>query len=379
MLLLPMGIIITILVIVSLHPSITGYSVISEENGSSITVPPVLPSSTVHRILSLTMDTDTLVSVEALVTGEAGAWIAFSQDEFIFFPGKETWIPYYITVPEDTPEGIYQAKIVLMSNGEQEGIFDSQVLYSVPITITVSSEVIEDGFNAQEFTVYSSEEGGDILFSTTLENLGNTPQSPVIMVSISDTSGKVVLEKQFSSSFIGYQVKQLLSLFPEPLAEGAYVATLTIDGKEETDAFDVVAEGTLQRKGEITFAAVTVDDDKTVTFDAYVTNTGESVLPIELFGTVVKEETDVDTFALEPQIVLPGDSVHLQSTLSFPVTGAYLATLDLVSGNSVLDSEGYAFYSSNAIGFETNAFIVLGIVLVLLIITHFILTKRIKE
>ena len=134
----------------------------------------------------------------------ASSWITLDKDEIELVPNKNIKIKYTLKVPQDVTEGEYNAEIYLLSkeqDSENQGTYTSAVLGSgVPILIKIGEEYIESAELLSFITDKKIYEYPDVVFSTTIKNLGNTHISPIGEISITNIFGQEIDRIKFNES-----------------------------------------------------------------------------------------------------------------------------------------------------------------------------------
>ena len=134
----------------------------------------------------------------------ASSWVTLEKDEIELVPNKNIKVKYTIKVPENVTEGEYTAEIFLLSEEENEdtqGTYASTVLGSgAPILIKIGDEYIESAELLSFRTDKKIYEYPDVMFSTTIKNLGNTHISPIGEISITNIFGQEVDRVTFNES-----------------------------------------------------------------------------------------------------------------------------------------------------------------------------------
>jgi len=362
--------------IISFSPGLTGYSIREGEDSPSLTITDALAGTTLRSELALEVEADSVSYGKIMATGEAADWIHFLSEDSVFLPGQTSSIPLYITIPKGTEEGEYSAKIALLSVGDEGAVLEDQIISYIPLSITVTSEEKEGSFALDSLTLYDAEPQGQVYFQAIVENEANSKQDAEIQLSVYDEKGALVLEQALSPSFLAFEKKEIVSSLSENLAEGTYYAKLTVGEESQSAEFSVVEEQSLKRKGEFLFLETRVEEDNLVTIDAYFLNSGEGVEYVSLVGMVSQNEDAVESFATEAQTVLPGEYGVFSYSYSQPLQGAYTLDAEISSENVVLAEKSTEFYSSDAIGLESNVIVIISLVMLLLIVSHFMLSRR---
>jgi len=370
--------VIAAVLLLSFHPGFTGYSILEEKSDASVIVEQALPGSTVRTELMLETNTDALSYGKLLATGEASSWIHFISEEYAFFPDMPTDIPIYISIPKDVEEGEYEAKIAVLavSQDAEKNVLENQIISYIPVHITVSKEEQRNGFAVESFTVYTSEESGTVYFQSTIQNIGNTLENADILFSVYNSSGVLVGERSLQPSFFAYEEKNILSSISEKLPLGKYYAKLEAGGERASASFSVVADDSLERKGEIIALESRIEKDTLVYVDVYFKNSGEGIEHAKLTGEVFQDDAIVKSFETEAQNILPGEYAVFSYSYSEPLQGAYHLNAEIHSGNIVLAESSKEFYSSHAIRLESNVVVIISLVMLLLLVSHFMLSRR---
>jgi len=363
------------IVLLSLNPSFTGYSV-ADGNEPALLIEEALPGSTIQARLPVQLNNDDLVSIKVVASGEAASWISFVEEEYHFLPEVESTVTLYVRIPDDTEPGEYTAKLALMSveDAEKSSVLTDQIISYVPVNILVSSEQ-RTGFAIPEFTVYDAEVGSEVYFHAIVENLGNSDTAPDTSIAIYNLQGGLVTERSLSPAFVAYEQKELTTSLSDGLSPGTYYGQITV-GKESKSMRFAVVEEHLKRNGELQSSTVTVEDNARVRIDTYFMNTGEAVIPAVLHGIVTQEGAVVTEFYTDEQIVLPGEYGIFSYSYAKDIHGEYTADVEVLSDNAVLAEVTKDFYSSDAISLETNVLVIFSLIMLLLIVSHYILSRR---
>ncbi len=362
--------------IVSFSPGFTGYSISEGKNSPSISITDAIAGTTLRSELALEVETDEVSYAKIMVTGEFADWIHFISEDYVFLPNQKSTIPIYITIPEETKEGEYKAKIALLSIGDDGALLEDKIISYIPLSITITSEEKVNGFTINSFTLYDAESTDSVYFQTTVENLGNTNQKGDMKLYVYNDKGVLVLEQSLSPSFLAFEKKNIVSSLSEKFPEGKYYAKLKIREESKSASFSVVEKESLKRKGELLYLETRIEEDNLLTIDAYFLNSGESVESLILKGVVSQNEEKEESFITEKQIVLPGEYKVFSYSYSKPFNGAYKLNIEIISDNVVLAEGSTDFYSSEAISLESNVIVIISLVMLLLIVTHFMLSRR---
>lgn len=134
----------------------------------------------------------------------ASSWITLEKEEIELVPNKNIKVKYTIKVPQDATEGEYNAEVYLLSkedDTDKQGTYTSTVLGSgVPILIKIGEEYIESAELLSFITDKKIYEYPDVIFSTTIKNLGNTHITPIGEIAITNIFGQEVDRIQFNRS-----------------------------------------------------------------------------------------------------------------------------------------------------------------------------------
>jgi hypothetical protein len=134
----------------------------------------------------------------------ASSWITLEKEEIELVPNKNIKVKYTIKVPQDATEGEYNAEVYLLSkedDTDKQGTYTSTVLGSgVPILIKIGEEYIESAELLSFITDKKIYEYPDVIFSTTIKNLGNTHITPIGEIAITNIFGQEVDRIQFNGS-----------------------------------------------------------------------------------------------------------------------------------------------------------------------------------
>lgn len=365
--------------LLSLTTNFTGYSVSDGNRDAHVTLSDVLPGEVTKGEIRLEVSTDTVSHGNVLATGEAASWISFIDENYAFVPNVETQIPFYVTVPQDTAPGTYQAKVALLAadSGEGGSILQNSIISYIPITIIVNSTVKNAELSIDSFNIYSAEESDDtVSFDASLSNKGNIGSTKDLQLEIYDAKGQLVGTQSIHSDFVAYEQKKIVSSFPQSFAEGKYYARLIVGDQIKNTSFSIVPQGSLKRKGEFLSLEASVSSDNLVTLTGYFKNTGEAVVDATFSGTVFQNGESIKHFETDAQTITPGEYTSFQYTYSEALSGSYVLDAEVESDNFVLAEQKKDFYSSHAISLETNVLVILGLVMLLLLVSHYMLSRR---
>ena len=366
--------------VLSLNPNFTGYSIAENKVNPEVAISDALAGSTIKYTLPLELNTDTLAQGSILVTGDVKDWVSLVEESYVFLPGVDTDVPIYIHIPEGTTDGVYHAKLALLSEDDsgKSSALSQQIIFYIPITITVSTKV-KEGVSVQDFKVYDSEKSQNVFFSATIQNEGNENIDPYVHISLYDQKGQKVAERVLKEHLVGYETLSLSSFFSEDLSQGDYSVQIAAEDATKTSTFSLVREGDAKKNGKIISSTVLVDTNSLVTSTVYFQNTGESVLSVALHGDISQNGESVQSFSTESQDVLPGAYATFRFAYTDTIEGKYTAHMEVGSDNVVLAEEDTDFYSSNAIGLETNVVVIFSLILLLLLVSHYMLSRRKNE
>lgn len=364
------------IVILSFNQGFTGYSIYEGDEKISIEIDDALAGTTIRSELSFSSNTDSLSNGKIMVTGEAASWISLISEDYTFVPDYSTEIPIYIKIPEGTKEGKYEANIALLATNEEGSILEDQLISYVPVSVSVSQKELTEDFVIKNFTVYDAQYGERPYFKTVIESLGNKESNAKVSISIYDSKGILIFEDDLTAKFFSYEEKEIFSLIKEDLEKGKYYAKIKIGEESRSVSFSIVDEDSLKRSGELLYLETVTKEDDLVEIKAYFLNSGDNVEHVALIGEIKNNERIVEEFKTEDKIVAPGDYAIFSYSYSEPLSGAYSLEAGVGSKNVILAEKETKFYSQNAISLESNVVVIISLVMLLLLVSHFVLSRR---
>jgi hypothetical protein len=373
-----LGIVIGLIVIVSLSDGFTGFAVKDYDN--YLAFEGVIPGNTIKGEIIVDLEGEGIVKEVIEVEGEVKDWVVLESTEYVFVPSVQNKIPYKIVVPEDAEEGKYTLRfsVISVQDFEKDSILSSQVVSNMDLVLEVGGEENND-FLINHFELYDLE-GDYIDFSLDVENNGNIEDEMEIKIVINDLNGDYITEKSFNGKIYAYEHQELDYGFSEKLEEGNYIADVYVQvgdlRKKTTDSFKVVNEGVLSKKAQSLGTGVYVKDNS-VYVTTIVENTGEAVLDAYLSGVVGE-----NTFNSESARILPGSyEIFEYHYTNIGDAGDYVLETEVYHNNVVLGHQETNFYVSDegVVSLEMSFLTILVFIILALVVSHYVLTKRMKK
>ena len=366
--------------LLSFNPELTGFSVSEEGSTEEILIIDAQVGSVIAQSLLLQTNDDGLVSVEILPSGEASPWISFDQDSYELLPEVSNSIPFRITVPYGVEEGEYRAKLAVTTVTNEGSAFSDQVIDYIEVDIVVGGEPFSS-LVVDEFVIFPLEEGGNVYTQIAFSNEGNVEVEETFVLEIYDAHGALVAIDSAALSFAAYEDQSFIGNLEEILPQGTYSAQLFVDEEVYETTFSVVEEGSLRRSGELLLVEGSADSEGIVEVQTYFQNTGEAVLDVSLIATLSSEGQALKVLQTVGGVVVPGDYIELSKDYLSLATdaGEYSLSVEVLSENVVLAHEEQTFYSSNAVSLEANFGVIFALIFSVLLISHYLLSRRKHE
>jgi hypothetical protein len=370
-------IIFAAIVFLSFHPTLTGSSINEGQGRYEVSILNALAGTTVERSLNIQINSEQLVHQEMAVSGEAKEWIGFVQTEYLVPPSIEYEIPFFITIPEGTEPGEYDATIILLSVQEFDdgSVLSDEIIEYFDVKIQVGEEESK-GVSLQNLIVYTSEKGENIFFESDIQNEGNRETEKEVIFRILQDE-EVLATETYDVSFYAQEYKTVSGQINTELNEGLYNVEVIMDNVKIVEDLKVVGEGELKKEGSILFSSVESSNSGLLTINTYFKNNGEGVIDSTMLGTILSEDQEIATFAVEVEGILPQDYAILTYSLTPKVQySQYNYDLEIVSENVVLDKTDGTAYRKNAVALSSSFYVVFTLIMLLLFISHYLLSKR---
>lgn len=133
----------------------------------------------------------------------ASSWITVNKNSLELIPNKNEKIYYEINVPTDITDGEYNVIVAFISENQTNtlGTTTFTTLSSgVPILIKVGDEFVENAELLKFNTSKNFYEEPDIIFNTTIKNLGDTHISPVGEIVLTNIFGQELARIPFNEN-----------------------------------------------------------------------------------------------------------------------------------------------------------------------------------
>ena len=127
------------------------------------------------------------------------------------------------------------------------------------------------------------------------------------------------------------------------------------------------------------YSDIDVSMNDTVVVRSYFKNTGDSVVDVYMRGNITKKGESVHRFQTDSVKILPEEFYTFEYTYFGLEDGEYVLDTEFGDGNFILDDDERVFYSSDAISLETNFVIIFILIIFLLVISHYLLSRRKDE
>lgn len=339
---------------------------------SQINFKGVLRGGYSERTVTISTDSETKTKVELQPRGDILDWLNFSAMEFEI--SKET--PYLLTIstspPTGTPNGNYSGYLrvkTTQQNGEiKEGQATSTVLPVVDLLVNVEVTDVEY-FEclANNFVINSVEEGENLIFKTSVKNLGNVIINPELKIDIWDSEQLQILKTETYSEVgvIPTTEKEIeIVMNSKGLKIGQYWVDISVIEcyASQTLTFDILEEGSLRANGILTniISNPWIAVGETTIIEAVFMNTGEKNVNSYFEGKISQGTKTIQLLKSEKINVLTGEDNTYQFYFTPRKVGRYV-----VSGRIFYDNKK-TFEKATIINVQTEK-ITLGKVLQVLI------------
>jgi hypothetical protein len=371
--------IFTAVIFISFNPSFTGSAISEEDSSDEIVIENALAGEEIKTQFFLTLQSKDLVNLEVLPSGEIKDWITLEED-YVMLPYQKNAISLSISVPEGTPEGNYKTKLILMyvEDLEEKSILEDQVLEYIHITVKVTG-IEKEGIELKEFEVYDIETDSEIDYSLVIKNEGNKETKKTVIIDVFDEEKERVSKTEFVSNIKAYETKNILQEIPTELEEGKYTAYAQVDEFVMISEFNIYQQGQIKKNGEILNSQVSLSEEGLFQTKSHFKNTGSSVLYTTMKGDITSEEELAHTFKTKEEKIYPNEIFFFEYEFGPLDGGEYEIDLEFTSENTVLDEKEATFYSTNVISLEANFVIIFALILFLLVVSHYLLSRKENE
>lgn len=227
---------------------------------AKLTFPDTMRGGYAQDYISVVIDSENPMFVEAETVGDIADWINLSQTIFNVSRESPGGMQVTLNVPTDAPNGNYTGYIrVKISSNERadEGHMMGKVHSNLDLKVTIGvtdKEVVD--CKVTNLKALSAEQGDDIILRMDIENNGNTRISPLITAETWDTTQSTVVQTDdFTSKEILPTTKESLEfkIKSKDLAIAQYWTDILIPKCEQSKllTFDILEEGSLNSKGVI--------------------------------------------------------------------------------------------------------------------------------
>jgi hypothetical protein len=361
----------------SFHPTLTGSSISEGYDQDKIIIQNAVAGTTIEQKIFLNVQGEDLIRQNLAVSGQAKEWIGFASSTQTLAPGIDYEIPFFVTIPKETETGDYKATIVLMSvkDFEDSSVLSDEIMRYVDVFITVG-DTVQKGSKIVDFVVYPSQVDHLTHISVIVENYGNVETMENLDLKVFDGES-LVIEETYEVSMYAFEQKEIKVNFDSKLEIGSYTVEAWMNGQTFKDTLKVENENKVIRNAEMIFNQATVDKEGILTFTSYVENKGDWPIQLNLLGDVNSEETSIKSFKTDTESILPGEQRELSYSFALDKSySLYEYNLELLSDNVVLDRYQGIIYPRNAVSLGSSFYVLFGLILLLLFVSHFLLSRR---
>ncbi len=313
---------------------------------ASIKIENVLRSGYAEKIITITVDSEDEVTVEAIPRGQIASWINFSDNNFTVTKNAPFRLTLSVSPPSDIPNGNYSGFVRLRTSQEDVTGLEGYATGIIKPVLDLYTEVFITDIEyfeckATGFSVDPVEIGDPLKFRSNILNLGNTQINPRVQVDIWDFDQIELLKSQeFSTKLISPTTTQEVEVQVDTkdLDIGQYwVDVSTIDCySQETLTFDVLAEGALHANGKLLRITTVpwVDIGDTTIIEAHFVNNGEKEVSAYFKGKIMLGEKIIQLIESEKTDIRIGDTNVFEYFFTPTQAGRYI-----VSGRIHYDSK----------------------------------------
>jgi len=370
-------IIFAAVVFLSFNPAFTGSSIKENTASDEMVVEDVLPGSTVKESFSLSFDDSNILEGNIQVSGGIEDWITIEEDEFKALPGVNYDFPITISIPEGTEPGEYKTNLIIfVSSQAGSAILGDQTLKTFSFVVDVTN-MPQEGFKIRSFDVYNSEIDSDNYFSFSIKNKGNKKLTETVLLEIYTDSKQKVHEEKVSIQLLPHEKKEIRQNFQKiDLATGNYFGKLIFLEENVVTDFTIYENGLLKKKGELLAAKTFMKDDNVVDVQAYFKNTGLGVLNAKMHTTFSLGGQIVQEFETQEMFIYPDENFLFEEFYTMNLDNKkYNVDIEIISENHVISEEKIVFYEPNAISLESNFYIIFALILFMLFVAHYLLSR----
>ena len=365
---------------------------------SSITVEDAAKGVTFEKTITIINTAEDACDCNVSVKGDLKDWFSFhevGQTESLIsitVPGKGSKrVVIKITIPEDTPNGVYNDTIYVQTIPsavtDAEGTVASVVIrMPVRLSIAVTDIQILTGI-VKSITTQDTEVGYPLRINVVFKNTGNVVAKPNTDVKITNTDGQIIdrLTRDDFEVKVGSTDTIPVEWNTNGLESGDYVANVTVSLGGEVLAtqklhFKLLPVGTLSRQGSLTDISYDGEPsvDKVTKILATFKNIGEIDTKAKFIGEVYVNGDLIDTIESEELLVPVRETDTLTVYLKIEKDGSYTIKGHVLYDGKTTETKELSFIVTEA-ELETGKvprFGIIGALMAIAILVVFIVARR---
>jgi hypothetical protein len=364
-------------------------------NRASLEFTDVLRGGYAEAVITVTTDSDTLITGEVQAAGEAAEWLNFSK-EFNFSRDMPYELRVSVQPPIDAQIDNYQVNLsiltgALLQTGDGRLGTTTRASFRVPVSLAMTgTERVACTVGGVQ--VLDSEEGNPIQVRLSIHNRGNVRINPGVQIEVFDQLRSKSLgtrSTEFGERVLPTVTSEALRTFAFDLPPRQYWATVSVPecGYNGMLSFDVLEPGSIKDDGELLriSAPAWAETGDIIRIDAVFRNKGIRPVRATFKGTIslVDEEgavqeivkvIDSEAYTVDPDVTaeiptffnpLIGGQYKVTGTVYYnSKLTPERETLINVNGEPVASVGGYATY------------VLIGMAILILVLLIMIKKKR---
>jgi hypothetical protein len=353
----------------------------------------ILRGGYAEETIMVTTDSETMVSGEVMVQGEAGEWLNYTK-EFNFSASQPYALVVNVQPPMDTQLQNYAVNLsvitgeIARSEGGRMGT-STRASFRIPILIKMTGTE-RLACTAGGLDISDTEIGQESQMRLSILNRGNVRINPEITWEIYDQSrSKLVAQKtiDFGDRILPTVTSKATRTTVFDLPVGQYWAAIKIPMCEFTNlvTFDVLEPGAIKDDGEFLRidAPSWSNTGDIIPINAVFRNRGARGVRASFRGTITSVETEevVKVIKTDEYLVEPGQTAELQTFFNPTIAGKYAVSGKVYYNSKLTVGRSTLMNVNGATGktVSTSRAIVILIVLAIIVLTLLILIKRRRE
>lgn len=383
-----------VILIVVLLFSVQVHAVALGVNKATLSFADVLRGGYAEDIVTVTTDSEDMISAELLLDGESKDWFTFSAKVFNFSRDKPYQLHVIVQPPMDTQIQDYRVDMTIITSaiGKDTGTkmgSSTRASFRIPLQVRMSGteRIMCSGGGVQ---ILDTEEGRPLDVKVSILNRGNVRINPNITIEIYDKLRSSLLQNrtvEFGDRILPTLTGTATRSLSMDLDAAQYWAVIRVPMCEYSDlqTFDVLPPGGIKDDGEFIRleAQSWANTGDIVPITAVFRNKGARGIRAVLKGTIARVDNGqiVKVITSDEYVVDPGVTADMMTYFNPVVGGQYVVTAKVFYNNkltiersTLINVNGAPVKSAG--GLST---VVIVIVIIIAILFLLILIRRKKD